>query len=379
MTNPRATVLLPVHNGQPFLAEAVESLLTQTYADFELVVVDDGSTDGSAELVASYRDARIRLIRNGQRLGLVPTLNRGLELARGALIARQDADDRSHPRRLAEQVRFLHHHPDVALLGTQARVIDRGGRVVGGLDRSREAVSIRWYHLFDNSFLHSSVMMRREAVQSAGNLAYEPLTYCEDYALWSKLALRYPAANLEERLIDYRAHSGSVYGGLSAEQAAVSASGNRVIIQRNLQEIFGAGTSSGREAELLCLFRTGVPENLLAPFLRMFRQLLHRYQDQFPESRRSPDFQHTVARQYDEMAYKVVPSTRAHAIAVYWEGLCQDPGLAWRFSWPRVLALSLLGKSGRRRLRELGGRGESMASPQHEPREPSACSEKVSV
>jgi len=116
---PAVTVLMGVYNGELFVRDAIDSILAQSYRDFELLVVDDGSTDTTPAILASYDDSRLRVLRNEENIGLTRSLNRGLRAARGGLIARQDADDLSLPNRLARQVTFLESHPDVVLLGTQ--------------------------------------------------------------------------------------------------------------------------------------------------------------------------------------------------------------------------------------------------------------------
>ena len=123
------TVLLPVYNGGPFLPRVLASLLAQTWRDFEVLVIDDGSSDGSAEIAAAHArsDPRVRVLRNERNLGLARTLNRGLDEARSPLVARQDVDDLSHPERLARQVAFLEAHAEVALVGAQGWEIDRDG------------------------------------------------------------------------------------------------------------------------------------------------------------------------------------------------------------------------------------------------------------
>src|SRR5260370_39130690 len=117
-TNPLVPVWLPVRNGGAHLEAALASVLAQTFADFELLVLDDGSTDATPEILRAMRDPRLRVVTHPQNLGLVPTLNRGLELARGELVARQDHDDVSHPARLQKQVDFFRAHPDHVLVGT---------------------------------------------------------------------------------------------------------------------------------------------------------------------------------------------------------------------------------------------------------------------
>src|SRR5690349_10671348 len=125
--DPAVTVLMPVYNGEPFLREAIDSILQQTWADFEFLIVNDGSTDHTRDIIDSYDDARIRVLDQAQNTGLAKSLNAGLRAARAPLVARQDADDRSHPERLAAQVEFMRAHPEVALAGTQVRVLNKHG------------------------------------------------------------------------------------------------------------------------------------------------------------------------------------------------------------------------------------------------------------
>ena len=125
---PRVSVLTSVYNGERYLRESVESILNQTFPDFEFVIVDDGSTDRTFEILSSYNDPRIVLLQNSSNLGLIGSLNRGLEVCRAPLIARHDADDFSHLDRISRQLDFMENHLDVAVLGTQMQVIDEKGR-----------------------------------------------------------------------------------------------------------------------------------------------------------------------------------------------------------------------------------------------------------
>jgi glycosyltransferase involved in cell wall biosynthesis len=118
--SPKISVVMPVYNGKEYLALAVESILRQTFADFEFIIINDGSTDNSADIAASYEDPRIKLLHNDKNLGLIPSFNRGLENSRGEYIARMDADDIAFPDRFKKQVAFLDDHPDIALCGSWA-------------------------------------------------------------------------------------------------------------------------------------------------------------------------------------------------------------------------------------------------------------------
>lgn len=202
---PAVSVVLPVHNGAPYIAMALESLLGQTFGDFELIVIDDGSTDHSSDTVRAFRDPRIRLYEQAKQ-GVARTLNRGIELARGEFIARQDHDDISLPERLSAQYAYLRKHPDCAILGTWATIVDAEGKPTGRehLHPTQEYL-LKWALLLNNPLVHSSVMMRKTAVQAVGG-------YCElatrqppeDFELWSRMARSYRLANLPERLVLYR-------------------------------------------------------------------------------------------------------------------------------------------------------------------------------
>jgi glycosyltransferase involved in cell wall biosynthesis len=206
---PRVTVLMAVRNGEEHLRESLASVLAQTLDDFELLIVDDASTDGSMSIVAEFGDPRIRVIRNEVQLGLARSLNIGLAAARAELVARQDDDDVSDPIRLALQVARLEERPSVALVACAYRRIDDAGRIEGHRPVPLDVVSIRWHLLFLNAFTHSSVVFRRAVVQELGGYA-EDLAYAEDYELWSRLAESYDVEAVPQRLVSYRRASCSM-------------------------------------------------------------------------------------------------------------------------------------------------------------------------
>src|SRR5262249_44337347 len=175
MTAPAVSVLMPVHNGETYLRPAIDSLLAQTFGDFELIVIDDGSTDRTPAIAREYRDPRVRVERFEKNCGLSAALNHGLQMIHAPLVARQDADDVSRPDRLEAQVAVLRSQPDVALVGSQARAIDGAGRTMRMVWRPAEDLSIRWYALLDNPFIHTSVMFRRGAAVACGgfNAAFD--------------------------------------------------------------------------------------------------------------------------------------------------------------------------------------------------------------
>jgi glycosyltransferase involved in cell wall biosynthesis len=238
MTSPRVTVLVPVYNGAAYLDEAVRSVLDQTFTDFELLIIDDGSTDRSVEIIRGFADPRIRLERNERNLGLIATLNKGLGLAAGDYVARMDCDDVSLPNRLARQVDFMDRHPEVGMAGSWFERLENGGskRVetpVGDGD-------IRYFLIFDNTFLHSSMIFRREFLEHH-RLRYDPgFVHAEDYEFWVRCGAYTRLANIPEVLVRYRFHPGNISSQFRAEQGATA---DRVRI-RHLESL---GIRPGRD------------------------------------------------------------------------------------------------------------------------------------
>jgi hypothetical protein len=204
---PRVSVVMPVRDGERHLEEAVESILCQTLADLELIVVDDGSRDRTPSILAGLarRDPRVRVHTLDQWSGMSVALNTGLGLARGAYLARMDADDVSEPERLAVQVAFLERHPQVGVCGSWVRVLGTPAVWAYPVDDA----DVRAGLLFGTPFAHPTVVMRRAFL--AGGLRYdaELRQYAEDYDLWLRGAqLRFAYANVPKPLLRYRLHPG---------------------------------------------------------------------------------------------------------------------------------------------------------------------------
>lgn len=205
MTPPRVTVLMPVYNTAAYLREAVESILGQTFADFEFIAVDDGSTDGSVAVLEEYAaiDGRLRVIVNDRNHGIVYTLNRGLDAASGEFIARMDSDDIALPDRLERQIRVMVVDPSIAALGGAVSYIDERGHDLGVVRASVPDEDL----LFGTPLLHPTVVMRRSAL---GPLRYEErFRLAEDYHLWLRLAKVGRLAALPETVLRYRLSPGA--------------------------------------------------------------------------------------------------------------------------------------------------------------------------
>jgi glycosyltransferase involved in cell wall biosynthesis len=197
-----------VRDGATWLSEAIQSVFDQTLADLELIVIDDGSTDGTPSLLAAVRDPRLVVERHA-RTGLTVALNRALGRARAPLVARLDADDLALPDRLARQRAFLDAHPDVGLLGTGARDVDAHGREVRVVRPPEDDIAIRRILIRRNPFVHSSIMMRRVLVEQVGG--YDPsFPVAQDYDLWLRLGGITCMANLPEPLVVRRLVAGRV-------------------------------------------------------------------------------------------------------------------------------------------------------------------------
>lgn len=230
---PRVTVLLPVYNAARYVGQAVHSVLSQTFADFELIVVDDASSDESPRIVQSFDDPRIRFVRNDRNLGLTPTLNRGLALARGEFVARQDADDLSAPTRLEHQVAFLSSNAAVAVVGSWYTKIGENGELLGDRTLPTADAGIRWAMLSYCPMVHSAAMFRRDAIVALGGYD-ERFAYAQDFDLWSRVAKVHRLANVAEHLVRYRVLPTSLtatIGDSSGEGARTSRENVRAVME----------------------------------------------------------------------------------------------------------------------------------------------------
>jgi len=221
MSEPRVSVVMAAHNAEATVGAAVESILAQTFGDFEFIVVDDGSSDGTWAVLHDFHDVRLRRVRNAANRGLAAALNRGIAAARGGYVARMDADDVCHPERLARQAAFLDEHPDIGLLGTAFEILDERGarlgeRVRASDDETLQAQLLRW-----NPFCHGSVMVRRGLLRRVGG--YDERFHCaQDTDLWLRLAEVCRVATLGRVLYAWRRRAGSVsvaHRGRQVEQA----------------------------------------------------------------------------------------------------------------------------------------------------------------
>lgn len=232
MQAPVVSILMPVLNAQKYLRPAIESILNQSFTNFEFFIIDDGSTDQSAQIAKSYKDPRIRFLRNSQNLGLVPTLNRGLGMAKGKYIARMDADDISEPLRLELQVALL-EKSQADICGGVFRMINIDGDITGDIHVPFQADELIVCLANTVPFAHGSVMMRASFLQQH-HLQYRP-TYAEDYDLWIRIfECGGQFTNVSEVIFRYRNYSSSLSKILGAPFAQASYKLRRHFVKNNM-------------------------------------------------------------------------------------------------------------------------------------------------
>ena len=235
-TAPVITVLMPVYNGERFLAAAIDSILAQTLSDYEFIIVDDGSTDGSAAIISDYarRDRRIRPLRHETNRGQAVALNSGIAAARGEFVAGMDADDISLPERLRMQLAFLRSHPHIGVAGVSAREIDADNKPIRDVAFPQGHANIIISMLFGRASLGGAyAMLRRNCLQASGG--YNASALVNDWELWTRLAHRTRFANLRETLYLYRKHEASI----TYSQRQRLMDDKQVYLQRWLERLFG--------------------------------------------------------------------------------------------------------------------------------------------
>ena len=334
---PAVTVLMSVHNGLPFLAEAVSSVLAQTFKNFEFLILDDASTDGTADYLRTFSDPRVRVITLRENIGLTAALNRGLRESRGELIARQDADDLSHPRRLELQFGFLKANPACAVVGSQARLVDARGRTLGKKNFPLGYRGICFAHLFDNALAHSAVMFRRSTVDGYD----ETFTASQDYELWSRLSERHALANLPQRLVTLRVLDTSITSTHKRPELI------RSVQTAHFQRLF-ARPAKDAELDLIALFRTRVAPERLREFRALIVELTASTEAAWPGIGRTPDFRRTLALIHERTGYNLLTLSRGAGLCEILRALRAWPSMLFAMPWWRIVALAVLGDSARR-------------------------------
>jgi hypothetical protein len=268
-SSPRISIIMAVRDGARFLGLTLDSLRRQSLRDFELIAVDDGSQDATGAILDACHDFEIVKLRNETSLGLARSLNKGIAAARGAYIARQDADDLSYPERLTRQAAFMDSHPDVVLLGTAYDVIDQSGKRLETQRQPQDDRGIRWQMLFHNAFCHSSVMLRKSVLDNRGLSYDESLSFAQDYDFWSRLMRHGKAANLTEPLLALRQHESSMSAQGRSEQQALAGA----VAARNMARLLGVEPDD-KAVRYLRAWYYGLPDSLAPEGVTALSQVL---------------------------------------------------------------------------------------------------------
>lgn len=201
--NKKVTVLMPVYNGEKYVKSAIDSILNQTFKDFQLLVIDDGSTDSSIDIIKQYSDERLVFIQNEKNLGIVDTLNRGFSLIDSKYIARMDSDDIAYPTRLEEQVKYMDNNTNIAVSGTSVLVFNEKG-LENKLYVKTSPRELRTELLFKSPLMHPTVILRNEVLMKYSLEYNKKYVATEDYGLWQNIAEKEDIGNLKEILLRYR-------------------------------------------------------------------------------------------------------------------------------------------------------------------------------
>lgn len=267
---PQVSILMPVYNTAPYLREAMDSMLSQTFSDFELIVLNDCSPDNAEEILDTYNDPRIVRYRGEKNVGLSNVLNIGIELTRGKYIARMDSDDISLPNRLQVQVDYLEAHPEIDLVSVGMQLFGDNDEI-WIRDQDFEEMKIR--ALFRSPVLHASSVWRKESFEKQGLRFRQEMVPCEDYDLWTRaLVSGLKFANLSEVLYRYRIH-----GTQASMQTDVIDEKNREVQKNYIKAALPTLSEKGAEAFpsklwafVFANLRTGFFDNKLL-FRRLYK------------------------------------------------------------------------------------------------------------
>ncbi len=203
---PKVSIVMSTFNNDIYLQASIESMLFQTYRDFEFIIIDDGSTDSTSIMLDMVKDPRVKIVRHESQLGLIASLNHGLSIAKGEYVARMDADDTSSLDRLMLQVHFMEENPHIDLCGTGMILSRQGNHKINPLTHEE----IRTWLLFHTCISHPTIMLRRSTIERLHIRYSSDFPHAEDYELWNRIAPYVQMANLPQPLLYYRQHAGQV-------------------------------------------------------------------------------------------------------------------------------------------------------------------------
>ncbi|MGG5889680.1 glycosyltransferase family 2 protein [Falsiroseomonas sp. HC035] len=334
--SPAISVVMPVFNVAPFVAQSLGSILGQTFRDLEVIVIDDGSADGTVAEIRKVADPRVRLVEFPSNRGVVAALNEGLDRARGTFLARMDGDDISHPKRLARQLAFLDRHRAIGICGTAWSFF--GAR--GGADRYRSgSAELKAGLLFGSPFSHPTILARRDLLER-NHIRYDPAyEAAEDYELWARLARHTEMANLPQILFHQRIHPGSVSHVQRPRQEAAARR-----VRRDLLGWLGLGSTPSRadtddedagiHERIVRASITGAEPDLRPPFLTEAEAWLVQVLECNRRSRRFDEdgLARVIQKHWYKMCRNLWFATGASAVeAAFFASSLSTAG--WRIRW----------------------------------------------
>ena len=268
---PLISVIMAVFNGENFLAEAIDSILRQSYPNFEFIIIDDCSNDQTPDILSMYanQEKRVKVIVNKKNIGTYKSANLGLAIAKGKYIARMDADDISYSNRFEKQVQFLESNPEIGLLGSAVEIIDENGYIINKFTPALDDHLIRWKLLFNNSFAHSSWMLRKNTLNKVGG-RYNDLPIAQDYSLASEIIKVSRVANLPDFLIKWRISNNQISETRKKEQDLIAS----YISFNNIKDLMGFDFINYNEAEILrsiLKFNESINKKNYSVFTNFFR------------------------------------------------------------------------------------------------------------
>jgi glycosyltransferase involved in cell wall biosynthesis len=344
-SQPKVSVVMPVYNGELYLREAIDSILNQTFSDFELIVMDDGSTDGSVEIVRTYADPRIRFIANPVNQGVRFIANQLNQLAQAEYIARMDCDDISLPQRLAKQVEYLDRHPDVAVVGAQSIYIDINGKVTEHQNIFRCAIepsSMKWTASYECPFVNPCVMFRKQVLCKELGGYDENATFAEDYEIWLRLLRNnYQGANLAEVLLEYRINPKSMMHSASNMTIINAVSP----LRKSYLDTLIPGYD--REKEMMINFFATRNPNLAIAANKAMDTLRDRYVSMYLKGKITKDLAINIARERAYLGYCLFAVDRWVANRLVLKAIWQYPRIVQELPMLKIIYLMLFGPSGR--------------------------------
>ena len=290
---------------------AVESILEQTLADLELIIVDDASVDDTREEINRSSDERVQLLLNDRPLGLAASLNRALTATQGRYVARLDADDLALRHRLAVQANFLDEHPRISIVGSQATMIDENGNVVGGLNAPVGRLAVLWELLLGPPFIHPTVMLRRDSFERLG-LRFDPmLPAAQDYQLWSRALAHVQGDNIAESLVLYRKHDRQTTAARRTAQLEIHDQIALSVIRREVPELSLGADAVGALRRFAV--GGGEPDRPVHELVELYFRLFDAFSARHGNGDALADLRHKVAERALRRTLQISPGVRAVA------------------------------------------------------------------